>query len=207
MPVETESDGAKAAVTDPRYKQAQAIGAGDKGREMLEHVVQGATLNAAEEASALDYLLGTPAAGVFTIDVEIDTPVGRAPATFVVQSQDGAALEKAETLHRDANTGLLQQLPASAAIVSLATLKLVDAAHPAGINIRTDAKWLTMVITDALGNTSPHKFADPGEALLRRFTGQQGLLLFVAQEIRRVSGYDEGRVSQSKRKLVAAALD
>lgn len=207
MSVETEQDAANAAVKDPRYKQAQAIGAGDKGREMLEHVAQGATLNAVEEASALDYLLGTPKAGVFTIDVDIDTPVGRAPATFVVQSQDGDKLERVEKLHRDDNTGLLRQLPASAAIVALATLKLVDAAHPDGIDIRTDQKWLTMVITDALGNTAPHTFADPGEALLRRFTGQQGLLLFVAQQVRTVSGYDEGRVSQSKRKLVAAALD
>ena len=201
---ESETESQSAEKRDPRYQRAKAVGAGDKGRELLEHVHQGATLDEAEESMALDYLLGSPEAAIFDVPVDVDTPAGRRPMKFVIQAQDGKVIERFENLHRNQTTGLLDQVPASCAIVAEATIELVAGSRtidPRG------SEWLTMKIVDATGANVEHKFADPGVALARRFRGQQGLIVFLANEIRRVSGYDLERVGQAQRKLVHASLD
>lgn len=189
---------------DPRYKRARAVSGGDKGREMLEHAAQGAKLDEAEEISALDYLLGSPSRAVFDVEVQVSTPAGDRPVTFVVQAQDGKVIERIENAHRNENTGVLDSIPSSAALVAEATEKLVQGGRE--VSIRSP-EFLTMEIVDAGGVKAEHTFADPSLVLMRRFTGQQGLIVFVANEIRRVSGFDPSRVAIGKRRLVKAALD
>lgn len=203
-----KADAARAAAEakDPRFRAAKAAGAGDRGREMLEHVVQGAELDDGEERSALDFLLGSPKAMEFDVEVQVDTDAGPKPLTFAIKAMDGRDLDAIEQRNRSQTTGLLNAIPANCEVVADATMRMVD--HKGRVtDIRSDEFLTVMSRRTPDEDPTPHKLASPAMALERRFRYQLGLITYVAAEIRRVSGYDSERVGPAQRKLVRASLD
>lgn len=184
---------AAAAVDD---KQAAAVEAYAQDREGLSEE---------DERDALDYILGARSPRQYDVKVTLDTDTGQADLIFVIQAQDGLKIDKIEQRHVSDATGRLDQYAADAEIVGDATVCLLSPRTGRQVNPR-DEKFRTMQVrrvdTDEMGElTHPNA----GAALQARFRDQLGLLSGVAREVRRVSGFDVGRVAEAKRRLVAAS--
>lgn len=157
------------------------------------------------ERDALDYILGARPPREYDVKVTVDTDTGQSDVIFVIRAQDGLKIDKIEQRHVSEQTGRLDQYAADAEIVGDATVMLVSPTTGRKVNPR-DESFRTMQVkrvdTDELGEiTHPSAAA----ALQARFRDQLGLLSGVAREVRRVSGFDVGRVAEAKRRLVAAA--
>lgn len=185
---------------DPRVARARAVGQGDRGREMLEHVALGADLDDDEERAALDWLLGAPAAMQHDITVQFETPDGEQPVTFTVRQMDTRQIDKIEQRNLSQSTGRLDALTANCQIVAEATVSIRDGSGRSTA-INSD-EFLTVVGRDG----EPLKLASSSDALEQRFRKQLGLIQGVASEIRRLAGYDTERVGAAQRRLVQASL-
>lgn len=188
---------------DPRFEAAAREGDGDTGREMLAHAAMGAKLSETEESSALGWLLGNPRPMIYGVPVDFDTPDGMRKITFVIQAQDGHALDEIERRHTNEASGLVDAPSVNSEMVWKATLAIEDAT---GRETTLDSEeFLTFPTTDERGDKTTMKIADPRIALERRFRTQMGLLTGVASEVRRISGYTRDRVGSAQRRLVDAS--
>lgn len=189
---------------DPRFVAARAAGQGEEGREMLEHVRQGAELSPAEEKSGLDWLLGDPVAIPHEIPMQLETPDGMKEVFFIVRKSDPGKIDQIEQRHVDRVTGRIDQLAADTEIVATCSDAIRDGTRTVEL---TSPQFLTMRLRNTeTGKIEDLQLASPIEALSRRLRGQQGVLFGVAREIRRVAGYDPTRVGQAQRALVEASL-
>jgi hypothetical protein len=190
---------------DPRFGKAEAAGQGEKGRTMLEHAAQGAELNAEEEKSALDWLLGTPAPIVHTIPVEFETPKGMVKLTFISRRIDPRKIDQIELRNVQQSTGRIDRITADAEIIAESCDELTDASGRR-TKISSDEFCTVRMRNRDTDQIEPVKLASPATALERRFVGQEGLLTLVSAEIRRLGGYDPQRLGTSQRRLVEASL-
>lgn len=205
VPVPGQKPLTEAEENDPRFARAREVGAGDVGREMLEHAAQGARLDDDEEKAGLDYLLGTAQATLHDVTVQLETPDGLKPITFVIRQMDGRKLDEIEQRHVNRATGTMDKFGSDVEVVATATKWLTDSTgreiDPKSEEFRTVAQRDPMtheVKTIVLGSTVL--------ALERKFQVQLGLLSGVADQVRRVSGFDPERVGKAQRRLVEASL-
>lgn len=196
----TEPQGS-AAEKDPRFQQARKEGLGERGREMVAHAAQGAELDAEEEGSALDWLLGASQPIVHDVPVQLETPKGLAKLTFVLKQMDTRKIDQIETRHVNQSTGRIDRLSADVDIVTDATIELRDASGRA-LKLSSD-EFKTVQRPDG---GQPFKHASPAEALEERFRKQLGLIGGVAMEIRKMAGFEPERVGSAQRRLVEASL-
>jgi hypothetical protein len=192
---------------DPRVEAAKVEGNGETGREMLAHVAMGATLDPDEEKSALDWLLGDPVQIPHEIPFTYETPKGLKDMKFIMLQSDPSAIDKIEQRH--VVGGTMDQAAADLEIVATLCDAIAEADDKDGSKAieLTSSKFRTMRLKNTQTNeVEDHTFADPMQALDARFRGQQGVLMGVAREVRRVAGYDSSRVGLVQRRLVQASL-
>lgn len=189
---------------DPRYQAARAAGQGEKGREMLEHVRQGAELNGSEEMSALDWLLGTPKPIVHRIDVDLETDTGMRKLTFISRRIDPRKIDGIELRNVQQSTGRIDRITADAEIIVESCEWLQDGRRK--VRIQSDEFCTMPVRNRETDDIETIRIASAATALERRFVGQEGLLTLVAAEIRRLGGYDPQRLGTSQRQLVESSL-
>lgn len=153
-----------------------------------------------KEASVLSFLLGPPKAQVFGIPVDYDTDDGRRKLRFVVSQVRGDKIREIEK--RWAKDGQLGPLA-----------ELDDA------KIAADTVWEALVaIQDPESPGEQVKKGDPAfldngdgqmmsgaDAIAQRFAYQFGVIELVAQEIRRISGWNPDRIGTASRMVVEAA--
>lgn len=191
---------------DPREEQAKAAGAGEKGRELLEHAAMGATLSDGEERTALDWLLGDPVAIPHAIPVEFETPDGIQKLEFIVRKMDTSKIDSIEQKHVNASTGRLDQIAADREIVATLVDAVTAPGDPREVEL-TSSQFRTMRLrSKATGEVETVTLATPMEAIAARFRGQEGLLMGIAREMRRIAGYDTARIGQAQRRLTEASL-
>lgn len=189
---------------DPRYQAAKAAGQGERGRELLEHVAQGAELSSEEETSALDWLLGTPKPIAHEIPAEIETESGMRTVKFVSRRIDPRKIDAIEIRNIQQSTGRVDRITADCEIITESCDLLDDGKRKVKLN---SDEFLTVRMRNRdTGDVEDVKLASPAQALERRFVGQEGVLTFVAAEIRRLGGYDPQRLGTSQRRLVEASL-
>lgn len=198
------TDAAASEKDDPRFVAAKRAGQGERGREMLEHARQGAELNEEEEHSALDWLLGTPKPIMHEIPVDLETPRGMRRLTFVARRIDPRKIDAIEIRNVQQSTGRIDRITADAEIIAETCDVVEDGKRTVRLN---SEEFCTVLLRKRdTGEIEPVHFANPAEAIQRRFVGQEGLLTLIAAEIRRLGGYDAQRLGTSQRRLVEASL-
>jgi hypothetical protein len=195
---------AGASEKDPRFAAAKRAGQGEPGREMLEHAAQGAELDQAEEASALDWLLGTPKPISHKIPVDLETESGMRKLTFISQRIDPRKIDAIEIRNVQQSTGRIDRITADCEIIAESCTELDDGRRKVKLN--SDEFMTVRLRNRDTDQVEPVKLASPATALEKRFVGQEGLLTLVAAEIRRLGGYDPQRLGTSQRRLVEASL-
>lgn len=190
---------------DPRFAHAREVGDGDVGREMLEHAAMGAELNDEEEKAGLDYLLGAAQPTLHDVTVQLETPDGLMPVTFVIRQMDGRKLDEIEQRHVNRATGMLDKFGAETEIVATATKVITDSTGREIDPRSSDFRRVTQR-NPITGEKQTVELGSPAMALERKFQLQLGLLSGVAQEVRRASGFDPERVGKAQRRLVEASL-
>jgi hypothetical protein len=191
---------------DPRDVAAKAASGGEVGREMLEHAAQGAELSLEEEKNALDWLLGDPIAIPHSIPVDFETPDGTKKLEFIVRKMDASKIDAIEQRHLNTNTGRMDQAAADCEIVGTLADAVTTQGDAREVDL-TSAEFRTLRLRNkSNGNVETVTLATPMEALSARFRGQEGLIMGIAREMRRLAGYDPGRVGQAQRRLTEASL-
>lgn len=190
---------------DPRFVHARAVGAGDRGRELLEHAAMGAELDEDEEKAGLDYLLGNAKPTLHDVTVQIETPAGLKPVTFVVKQMDGRVLDEIESRNVDRAAGKLDKFSADTEVLARATVKIFDSTGRE-IDPRSEDFRRVKQRNPITGEEQLVVIGSTAQALERRFQTQLGLLSGVADQVRRVSGFDPDRVAKAQRRLVEASL-
>lgn len=209
--IEVEVDGtdaspplSEAEQQDPRFVAARAMSGGDPGAEMVAHAAQGASLDSAEERTALDFLLGEPIPLVHDVPVQYETPTGLMPMTFVITQIDAKKIDTIEQKHINPRTGMLNQFDANIELVAEATLHVTD---PSGREMDlASEEFRRATRRNERGQVETFVVASSHLALERKFGLQLGLLNGVAQQIRFAAGFDTERVGKAQRRLVDASL-
>lgn len=150
-------------------------------------------VTAADELGALGFILAAGAVPKYNIPVDYltdDEVRPLKPLVFVVEPQDGLVIAKLEARH--IKDGVIDDIGSNASLVAEATIVIIDGLTGKQVS-PTDPTW-----------RGP--FPEKGEAMARRFARQSGLLMGVASEIRRLSGYDPRRVHKSYRRGVDEAI-
>lgn len=189
---------------DPRFQAAKAVGGGERGREMLEHARMGAELDQDEETSALDWLLGTPSPIVHAVPVDFETPKGMKKLTFVVRRVDPRKIDAIEIRNVNQNTGRVDRITADCEIIVASCDEVDDGKRKTRLS--SDEFCTVRLRSRETGEVEPVRFSSPATALEKRFVGQEGVLTYLAAEIKRLGGYDPQRIGTSQRKLVEASL-
>lgn len=159
------------------------------------------------EQDALDWLLGNSRPMEHYVDVKLDTPSGEKPLRFWIRAQDGGKLDQLEVANTNAQTGVTNVVQLQAEVIALACFKLEGiAGHD--MDPRSE-KFRTVRVPDR-DSDDPQAMKDvllasPAEALRHRLRTQWGLVAGVANEVRRISGYDAAKVGRAQRRLVEAS--
>lgn len=160
-------------------------------------------LTEGNERDALDYILGPKPPREYDVKVEVETDAGPRPMTFVIRAMDGRKIDSIEQTHVSQATGVIDRFGADSEIVAEALVMLESPRRK--VDPRS-AEFLTMKVRNRdTDEEEDFVHASPAEALLARYRTQLGLLAGVAREVRRVSGFDAGKVSEAKRRLIAAS--
>lgn len=157
------------------------------------------------ERDALDFLLAPKPPRLYDVKVEYETEDGPRKLTFVIRAYDGRKIDDIEQSNRSEVTRKFDQITADCQLVGAATAWLEG--RPGHRVELTSTEFLTvrMPNPDKAGEMIEHKLASPADALEAKFRTQLGIVSGVAQQIRRVSGYDASRVGMANRRLVNAA--
>jgi hypothetical protein len=150
-----------------------------------------------EEQEALKWLLGSAGKPMeYTSVLQWETDEGMKPIRWRIQSLPAATIERVENENRQ-DPGdpfsRTQEPRTSAALVVEATI------FP---DVRSVQFRTPLEPTERNPGREPD--ADPVDALLRMFRYQSGLLMGLAGEVRRISGYDPQRVGIAKRSVTRA---
>jgi hypothetical protein len=185
QPREGDQPGAIADVSTGRIRPAD-----------VEHGSPEAAKLDADERGALAWLLTAEAPPPWEVEVQSLTPQGFKPLLFVVLPQDGRKIVEIE----DRNTaGSGPQM----------SRKLDEIANNAELVAES-----TTLIEDPFDGTK----IDPGSpefrgplpskalAMERRFARQAGLLMGLAMEVRRISGYNSDHVGKARQRVVSDEL-
>lgn len=175
---------------------AAAQSTDDPGRAAVERAAEGKELDAAQERSALDYLLGAPEPAKYKVTVQYETPAGLADLTFYFHALDGRRIDKIEQSHIDSNTAMMDKTAADYELVATACDAIED---ETGRKVAPKSEAFRTIKPDE----SP--LASPVLALQARFGTQGGLIAGVARGIREAGGWSSERVGKASRVLVAAA--
>jgi len=148
------------------------------------------------ELSAVDYLLGPVRKIVEDVEVLYYTPVGEAKLTWRVHSLLGEEIEKweRECVEGEGADQRINERRLSAILVANATVHIED---ESGKKTKP---------TDEDFRRTPSGDINPSaaDALRGRFGEQEGVLMYLAQHIRRISGWSPDRVGNAQRVLVNA---
>jgi hypothetical protein len=205
-------DGAEGPMAPvPGVSQAQARPAADDAEEARQAAATEAFARGHEELTdenerdALDFLLAPKPARLYDVKVTYETEDGPRPMVFVIRGHDGRKIDDIETSNRSEVTGRFDQITADCQLVAAATAFIEG--RPGHRVELTSSEFLTVRVPnpDRPGETMEHTFASPADAIEARFRTQLGLVSGIAQQIRRVSGYDPQRVGMANRRLVNAA--
>lgn len=155
-------------------------------------VVGADNVTAEQERGALEYLLGPTVPLVYDVTVKYETVVGILPLVVRFRQQDPMTLQQHDDDNRDKSGpfGKLDQIGFNAAVCAGAIMSMRDST---GRTVPLDSEEFRGGMP---GGTQL--------ALTTRFKFQGGLLEFVAEEIKRVSGYAADRVGTAQRVHVEA---
>ena len=151
----------------------------------------GETLTAAEEKSALDFILGPTQALEYNVPVQIETPDGLKPSTFRLRQLDPDVIDRIDASNRSGE-GPFSKLDVSTFNAELVAEACVHIEDPTGRKV--DPK------SDQFRGGVP----SPGLAMKVRFKYQPGLLETLAERIRESAGFGVDRVGKAQRVLVEA---
>jgi hypothetical protein len=147
-----------------------------------------------DEIAAIEFLLGPQQTTVWDCDVLYETPKGTATLKWRVESMRGEDIEKHERECLDMVDGVqrMNERRLSAELVAAATVFVKDMT---GRQTKP---------TDEDFRRTPSGDINPSaaDALRGRFERQEGILYYLAQEIRRISGWSPDRVGNAQRVLV-----
>lgn len=158
-----------------------------------------AELSPSEEADAIHWLLQPARPYRFKCTVKYDTPYGSRDLTWYIRQLDGKKIEGIEDRHRESGEGpfgKINTIMANPEVVAEATLEVQDAVSFRKLDIGSEE-----FRTAPNGELIPSK----AEALRLRLHYQSGVLAYLAEEVRRISGYSADRVGSATRVLVDAA--
>lgn len=165
--------------------------------EALTKSANGEKLNNAEERSAISFLLGPQKAPRYKAKVRYETDGGTMDLFFILRALPGEQLDAIEKRNMSDGPNGLQEMNDSrvaAETVSTSTVSIVDSegneTKPSDVAFRTQPNGDVMV--------------DPAEALQQRFYYQSGVLMALAGEVRRISGWGPDRVGTAQRVVVDA---
>lgn len=152
-------------------------------------------LDPTDERDAIYWLLQPARATHWRCRVLYQTPEGERPVWWYLKSLDPGKIESIERRNMDGEGPFarVNSVMANPEIVDAATEKIEDCATGRSINIE-----------DERIRTTPEgeMIASRSEALRLRFHFQGGLLAYLAEEIRRLSGFSADRVGAAERVLV-----
>jgi len=144
------------------------------------------------EASALDFICGSPHALMYDVPVTVDIPGGQsAGLTFIIRQLDGARIIALEDEH---TSGIgpfarLDDTKFNAALVAEGTVKIVEKDKDDKVRAEMDPRSEKFI----------SGFGSPAVAMEKRFSFQAGLLSGIAGQIRSVSGWRPDRVGIAER--------
>lgn len=150
------------------------------------------------ERGALDWLLTAEAPPPWEVEVQSLTPEGFKPLLFVLLPQDGRKIVEIEERNTSGSgpqmTRKLDEIANNAELVAAATVGLEDPATGRKIKLESP---------EFLGDMPG---ASAATALERRFARQAGLLMGLAMEVRRISGYNSDHVGKARQRVVSSEL-
>lgn len=160
--------------------------------ESVDRAARGERVTPEEEHGALSYLVGPIEPLEYDVEVQIETPRGLSPITWKVRQMDGRRLLEIENTNTKGTGPFAEvdEVTSSAEILAEATV------------LMTDSSGRQMRPTDA---DFRGQYPSPALAIEKRFGRQTGLLLNLASEVRRISGYSNNRVGSAQRALADAA--
>lgn len=148
-----------------------------------------------ETAHAATYWLLQPQrAPEGTCEVQFDTPEGRQTLLWDIRAVPGETIDAIELENTSETTGRLDVTQAAAELVAKATIEIRPATGASGPSIDINSELFRSGPTGMVPNAA--------EALKARFYFQSGILTFLQNEIRSLSGWSPDRVGPAKRKLV-----
>lgn len=152
-------------------------------------------LSPTDERDAIYWLLQPARATHWRSRVLYQTPEGERPVWWYLKSLDPGKIEAIERRNQegDGPFARLNAPAANAEIVDAATEKIEDCASGRSIDIE-DERIRTTPTGEMIASRS--------EALRLRFHFQGGLLAYLAEEVRRLSGFSADRVGAAERVLV-----
>jgi hypothetical protein len=130
----------------------------------------------------------------YKVPFKFETPVGTADLFAHITALDGRVIEKLERRATNERTGETDELAAAGALVAQALEFFADEDGeqvPLDEAFRTDPRTGEQAVANE-------------DALLGRFRDQAGVLMMLAGEIRRVSGFSPDRVGTASRVLIEA---
>lgn len=146
------------------------------------------------EKGALDWLLTAELPPPWEVEVQSLTPQGLKPLVFVMLPQDGRKIVDIEDRNTSGNGPMrkLDEIANNAELIAEATQFIEDPATGKKIDPGSP-EFRGQLPSKAL-------------AMERRFARQAGLLMGLAMEIRKISGYSNDNVGKARQRPVSADL-
>lgn len=150
------------------------------------------------EKDGIYWLLQPARAMHWECRVDYDTPEGIRPLRWGIRSLDGKRIDDIEQRNStgEGPFAKVNQLTTNAELVAEASTIVRDSGSGRKIDLHSE-EFRTTPAGDVLASTA--------EALRLRMHFQSGLLAYLAEEVRRISGWSPDRVGQAQRVLVDAA--
>lgn len=182
----------------PRAAAAEARQAAAAEAFARDH--DGLTLD--DEVDALDFILSGKPPAVHTVPLTIVTDTGHSRLEWDFKAQDARLIREIEDRNTNESTGVIDTVTNDAQLLAEATVELRTPRRT--IDIRS-TEFRTIRARKAGSDEYEEITLSPPDALEARFKKQWGLAANVANEVRKLSGYDKTKVGASHRKLVTAS--
>jgi hypothetical protein len=154
------------------------------------------------EIDGLDFLLGAPQVIVAETTVRIVLPNGGTQTlVFVIKQMDGRKLDRIEA--DNTHNGRPDMITINSEVCAAAVLAIIS---PNGKTIapQTDERWLNFKVLED-GEVIERRLPSRALAFEKRFRTQSGLLGGVADQVRKLSGFEFSAVGEAKPRVLSGA--
>jgi hypothetical protein len=154
----------------------------------VKEAINGGEMTLGTEHSVIHWLLQPQQAPRYDVPVKFETPEGTLELTFRLRSIAGDKLDGIERQYMNEDPTKVDDMGLAAALIAASTEYVMDPKTGTRLEL-SDPKFVL-----GIGSVA--------EAIRARFHFQSGVLVNLANEVRRVSGWSPDRVGRASRVLV-----